>query len=87
MLNFLKTMELDSFKEGLGAADIEIKLNNKTGKIFFSCGTKTGAVSSVCASNEFKDPVVSEVLSEDTGEVFYMLHSRGEGGASCLARL
>ena len=33
------------------------------------------------------NPVISQVCSPDTGDMFYMLHQKGDGGAPTLATL
>ena len=50
----------------------------------------TAAEWSVCdkfLNGEVTNPVISQVCSPDTGDMFYMLHQRGEGGAMTLATL
>ena len=54
---------------------------------FFIFGKETGAVSDRLAKGGFTSPVISEVSSEDTGETFFLLHQKGEGGCPTLARL
>ena len=87
MLNYLETRSIASFKEDAGSETLEIKRNNKTNKFFFVCGQLIGAVSSKAVESDFNDPVISQVESEDTGEIFYLLHSKTEGGATRLATL
>jgi len=87
MLNFIKTMSVNDFKDSVGAQSIDIKRNLKTGKPFFSCGKITGVVSAKCLDEGLREVVVSKVESDETGEVFLMLHSKGEGGVQRLASL
>lgn len=87
MLTYIVTQSIEDFKRSLGQDTIDVKVNSRTGKTFFSCGNQTGAVSSKLIENDFADAVVSQCESSDTGEVFYMLHGRNEGGATRLARL
>lgn len=71
----------------MGVESMEIKKNPQTGKCFFVYGFETGAVSKRFENGGISQPVISEVLSAETGEMFYMLHERGEGGAATLATL
>ena len=70
-LKFLRTFTLDEFKEWKGILQIRIIRNEQTGKHFFGYGDKAGAVTS-------KYPVISEVLSEESGEQFLLLHNAGD---------
>ena len=73
-MEFLRTYELSEFKELTGAGPrIEVVRNHKTNKLFFSCGSKTGAVSSKGYSGH---PVISRVAADD--QEFFILHSRAE---------
>ena len=58
-----------------------------TGKCFFVYGFETGAVSEKFINGEISNPVISQVCSPDTGDMFYMLHQKGDGGAPTLATL
>ena len=79
-LKFLETLTVNEFKAQKGVNKIEVKQNPHT-------GNETGAVSDKCINGEVTNPVVSQVCSPDTGDMFYMLHQRGEGGAMTLATL
>lgn len=79
-------MSLDDFKKGMGIPEIEVKKNPRTGKLFFACGNEVGAVSGRFEHEGITVPVISQVCSADTGEMFFMLHQRGEGGCATLAR-
>ena len=57
----------------------------RNGKIFFVYGTEVGACSRKVEEGMLTDPVVSRVCNAETGEMFMMLHQRGEGGAPTLA--
>ena len=81
-LKFLETMTVNEFKAQKGVNKIEVKQNPHTGKCFFVYGCETGAV-----SDKFLNPVISQVCSPDTGDMFYMLHQKGEGGAMTVATL
>ena len=54
---------------------------------FFVYGLETGAVSEKFLNGEVTAPVISQVCSPDTGDMFYMLHQKGEGGAMTVATL
>lgn len=86
-LKFLNTMSVAQFKEKYNVEQIEIKKNQHTGKCFFVYDFETGACSKKAETGELTIPVVSEVCSPDTGELFYLLHQKGEGGATTLATL
>lgn len=83
----MKTMSVKDFKAGMGVSEIEVKRNPHTGKLFFVFGDEVGAVSERFEDEEITSPVISQVCSEDTGELFYLLHQRGNGGCKTLARL
>ena len=85
-LKFIETMSVSEFKELFDVDKIEIKKNERTGKCFFVYGVETGVVSRKALSGELTMPMISEVISPDTGEMFYLLHQKGEGaGATTLA--
>mgnify|MGYP003593649186 CR=1 FL=1 len=86
-LKFLKTFSVNEFKQKMGVDKLEIKKNPQTGKCFFVYGVETGKVSNRFEGGGINQPVISEVLSAETGETFYMIHERGEGGAETLATL
>lgn len=85
-LVFLQTWSVDDFKKETGTVTLEVKRNPHTGKLFFAYGNEVGAVSDRLESGGFSSPVVSQVCSEDTGDTFFLLHQRGEGGCPTLAR-
>ena len=86
-LKFIETMSVAEFKAKAGVEKIDVKQNPKTGKCFFVYGMNTGAVSDRFLREGISIPVISQVCSAETGEMFYMLHQKGEGGASTLATL
>ena len=86
-LKFIETMSVADFKTKMGVGRIDVKQNPNTGKCFFVYGCETGAVSDKFINGEVTNPVISQVCSPDTGDMFYMLHQRGEGGAMTLATL
>ena len=73
-LKFIETMSVADFK-------------TNTGKCFFVYGCETGAVSERFLKGDITKPVISQVCSPDTGDMFYMLHQQGDGGAPTLATL
>lgn len=86
-LKFVKTMSVADFKAQHQVEKIEVKRNENTGKCFFVYGFETGACSRKVQTKELTDPVISEVCSATTGDTFFLLHQRGEGGATTLAIL
>ena len=86
-LRFVKTMSVSDFKIGMGISEIEVKKNPHTGKLFFVFGDGIGAVSERFEEDEITSPVISQVCSSDTGEMFYLLHQMGNGGCRTLAKL
>ena len=77
-LKFLRTFTLDEFKEWKGILQIRIIRNEQTGKYFFGYGDKAGAVTSKYPAEPLDHPVVSEVISEEIGEQFLLLHNAGD---------
>ena len=77
-LKFLRTFTLDEFKEWKGILQIRIIRNEQTGKHFFGYGDKAGAVTSKYPAEPLDHPVVSEVISEESGEQFLLLHNAGD---------
>lgn len=86
-IKVLETMTVNEFKSQKGVKSIEVKQNPHTGKCFFVYGCETGAVSDRFINGEITSPVISQVCSPDTGDMFYMLHQRGEGNAMTIATL
>lgn len=86
-LKFVETMTVTEFKTQKGITKIEIKKNPNTGRCFFVYGCETGAVSEKLLREEGATPVISQVCSPDTGDMFYLLHQKVEGGAVILATL
>ena len=81
-LAFMKTWSVPQFKQNQGVETIEVKRNERTGKLFFVYGFETGACSKKIETGEVTMPVISKVVSATTGEEFYMLHQQGEGGGA-----
>lgn len=86
-LKFLETMTINEFKSQKEVKAIEVKQNPHTGKCFFVYGCETGAVSDKFINGEITNPVISQVCSPDTGDMFYMLHQKGKGEINVLAIL
>jgi len=81
-LVFTETWSIPEFKAKQGVLEIEIKRNEKTGKLFFDYKFGSGACSRRAETGEMDNPVISQVISSTTGEQFYLLHQRGEGGGA-----
>jgi len=88
-LSFLKTWTIDEFKQANNVSKIDVLKNNVTGKCFFSFGQNgRGACSKKASTGELTNPVISQVCSANTGEMFFLLHQKGEnGGAITVAVL
>lgn len=86
-LKFLKTWSVAQFKTEQQVEKIEVLRNEATGKCFMAFGFERGAVSEKFERGELTNPVVSQVCSAETGEMFYLLHQKSEGGAEKLAVL
>lgn len=86
-LKFLQTWTVDEFKAAKNVSKIDVLQNEITGKSFIVFGGETGACSHKVQSGELTKPMISQVCSQDTGETFYMLHQKGEGGATLLGTL
>lgn len=86
-LKFLKTMSVADFKVQHNVEKIEVKRNEHTGKCFFVYGSETGPCSKKVETGELTVPVISEVCSAETGDLFFLLHQKGEGVAITLATL
>ena len=86
-LKFLRTMSVTEFKTKQGVEKIEVKRNERTGKCFFIYGFETGACSKKVETGELTVPVISEVCSVETGDMFFLLHQKGEGKVATLATL
>ena len=86
-LKFIETMSIADFKAKKGVERIEVNQNPQSGKCFIVFGIETGAVSDKFLKGTMTNPVVSQVCSPDTGDLFYLLHQKGEGGAATLGIL
>ena len=74
-LKFNETLTVEQFKAKKLVSHIDVKKNPKTGKLFFTYGNKTGAVS---AKGIPTKPMLSNVTGTD-GNSFYLLHEEGQG--------
>lgn len=86
-IKFIETFSVAEFKAQKGINKIEVKQNHKTGKCFFTYGFEVGAVSEKFIKGGISQPVISQVCVPETGDMFYLLHQKGEGGAPVLATL
>jgi len=86
-LKFLQTWSVSEFKETKGVSKIDILKGDVSGKAFMAFGSETGACSHKVLAGELTNPVISQVCSQDTGETFYLLHQKGEGGATLFGTL
>ncbi len=77
-LKFLRSFSLEEFKEWKGISFIRIIRNEQTGRYFFGYGDKAGAVTSKYPAEKLDHPVISEVISEESGEQFFLLHNAGD---------
>ena len=80
-LHFIETLTVEQFKSRMMVDKIQVKKNPKTNKLFFTFGSKTGAVA---VKGIPAHPMVSEVEAPD-GTSFWLLHEEGTGGAPTLA--
>ena len=80
-LHFIETLTVEQFKSRVMVDKIQVKKNPKTNKLFFTFGSKTGAVA---VKGIPAHPMVSNVEAPD-GSEFWLLHEEGTGGAPTLA--
>ena len=80
-LTFNESLTVEQFKEQMNVPIIKVKRNPKTGKLFFTYGSKTGAVA---VKGIPTHPMLSNVTGSD-GNSFWLLHEEGQGGAPVLA--
>lgn len=74
-LTFLSTQTVEQFKAQQLVSKLDVKKNPKTGKLFFTYGAQTGAVSSKGIPTK---PMISKVSTPE-GDSFYLLHEEGQG--------
>ena len=80
-LKFRETLTVEQFKAAQRVDKLQVKQNPKTNKLFFTFGSKTGAVA---VKGIPEHPMISEVETPD-GTSFFLLHEEGTGGAPVLA--
>lgn len=80
-LTFNETLTVEQFKSQMQVSRIEVKKNPRTGKLFFTYGSKTGAVA---VKGIPSNPMLSNVTTPE-GDSFWLLHEEGQGGAPTLA--
>lgn len=92
-LTFGETLTVEQFKDKTMVSRIDVRKNPKTGTLFFTYGSKTGAVarkgipakpmfSLVCPEGDVLD---AEHAGERECSTFWLLHEEGQGGAPVLA--
>ena len=70
-----ETLTVEQFKAKELVNRIDVKQNPKTGKLFFTYGSKTGAVAIKGVPSK---PMLSNVTGSD-GSSFWLLHEEGQG--------
>ena len=80
-LTFNETLTVEQFKTEMQVSRIEVKRNPDTGKLFFTYGSKTGAVA---VKGIPSNPMLSNVTTPE-GDTFWLLHEESQGGAPTLA--
>ena len=70
-----ETLTVEQFKAKHLVSHIDVKKNPKTGKLFFTFGSKTGAVA---IKGIPQHPMLSNVTGSD-GSTFWLLHEEGQG--------
>ena len=80
-LQFNETLTVEQFKAQMNVSRIQVKVNEKTNKLFFTYGAKTGAVA---VKGVPTNPMLSNVTGSD-GQSFWLLHEEGNGGAPVVA--
>lgn len=80
-LKFIDTMTVEQFKDRQLVKEIRVRKNPHTGKLFFTYGSKIGAVS----TNGIPAHPMISLVEDNEGEQFYLLHEEGRGGAPVLA--
>ena len=85
-LVFNETLTVEQFKDQMKVSRIDVKKNPKTGRLFFTYGTKTGAVASKGIPQH---PMFSFVTGDPTPRnpdgTFWILHEEGQSGVPVLA--
>lgn len=92
-LNFVDTLTIEQFKAKFMVSRIDVKKNPKTGSLFFTYGSKVGAValkgipSHPMISIVYPEGVTPDLehLGQKECKTFCLLHEEGQGGAPVLA--
>ena len=71
-----ETLTVEQFKAKHLVSHIDVKKNPKTGRLFFTYGSKIGAVSKKGIPEH---PMLSNVTSSIDGSTFWLLHEEGQG--------
>lgn len=79
-LTYNWTKDVATFKRDTQATSLNIIKSPKTGSLFFEATNDSSIRGAVSASWQ-DNPVISQVVAPDSGEVFYLLHKKGSGGA------
>ena len=74
-LTFNETLTVEQFKSEMKVSRIEVKRNPDTGKLFFTYGSKTGAVA---VKGIPSNPMLSNVTTPE-GDSFWLLHEESQG--------
>ena len=81
--NAIETLTIEQFKAKMNVSKLDVKRNPKTGKIFFSFGTKTGAVTTKCPLAELKNGAFVSLMPADPEnghpDEVWLLHKEGQG--------
>lgn len=81
--NAIETLTIEQFKAKMNVSKIEVKKSPKTGKIFFTYGSKTGAVTNACSLDELaKGAFISRMPADPANghdEEVWLLHKEGKG--------
>lgn len=81
--NAIETLTIEQFKAKMGVSKLDVKRNPKTKKIFFSYGTKTGAVTTKCSLEELAKGAFVSLMPADPAnghdEEVWLLHQEGKG--------
>lgn len=88
-LEFQQSYTVEQFKEMVHTAEIKVKKNPDTEKLFFTWGPGREQTGAVAKAGVPAKPVISRVKGEPTQQnpsgVFFLLHEEGNGGAPVIA--
>jgi hypothetical protein len=85
-LKFSRTISITAFAKANTIGNVELLRNEKTNKTFFSSDAGISGKVSTKVSTLDASLMVS-VCTDDSNESFYMLHPKGEGGATKLGSM